>query len=130
MKIYCTGCEVEVDARLTDGAERYPHRPDLKDLPFWHCDTCGAWVGTHHKTSKPTQPLGCLATPQILDARKKIHALLDPLWQSKRIRRGQAYAYVTKRLGHEYHNGEIRTLEEARRIYTIVAQLHNELLEN
>lgn len=129
MKIYCTGCETDVQARLTDGKERYPHRPDLYDIPFWRCDTCGNYVGCHHKTKERTKPLGVIATPEILNARKKIHALLDPLWKTKRIKRSQAYAYVTKRLGYTYHNGEIRTMEEAREIYKIVATLHNELVE-
>lgn len=62
MKIYCTGCGKDVQARLTDGAERYPHRPDLYELPFWKCDTCGNYVGCHHKTRAPTKPLGCIAT--------------------------------------------------------------------
>lgn len=128
MKIYCTGCKVHVDARLTDGQERYPHRSDLYDIPFWRCDGCGNYVGCHHKTKNRTAPLGCIATPEILDARKKIHALLDPLWKSNKIKRGQAYAYVGHRLGKPYHNGEIRTMDEAREIYRIVAQLHNELL--
>lgn len=128
MKIYCTGCEKDVDARLTSGKERYPHRPDLYDLPFWKCDACGNYVGCHHKTGTPTKPLGVIATKEILEARKKIHALLDPLWKSKRIKRGQAYAYVSHRLGYQYHNGEIRTIKEAREIYKIVGQLHNELL--
>jgi len=129
MKIYCTGCETDVEARLTDGAERYPHRPDLAELPFWKCDCCGNYVGCHHKTSNPTKPLGCIATPKLLEARKKIHALLDPLWKSGKIKRGQAYAYVSHRLGYNYHNGEIRSLEEARRIYTIIGTLHNEIQE-
>lgn len=137
MQIYCTGCETDVEARLTDGKERYPHRPDLYDLPFWRCDGCGNYVGCHHKTKDRTKPLGVIATPEILDARKKIHALLDPLWKSKRIKRGQAYAYVTNRMikhtgnqTYQYHNGEIRTLEEARQIYKIVGQLHNDLLKH
>lgn len=129
MNIYCTGCQKDVDARLTDGKERYPHRPDLYELPFWKCDTCGGYVGCHHKTNNRTAPLGYIATPAILEARKKIHALLDPLWKSGKIKRGQAYAYVSKRLGKTYHNGEIRTIEEARNIYKIVGQLHNELVE-
>lgn len=129
MNIYCTGCGKDVEARLTDGKERYPHRPDLYDLPFWKCDTCGGYVGCHHKTANRTAPLGYIATPAILDARKKIHALLDPLWKSGKIKRGQAYAYVSKRLGKTYHNGEIKSVEEGREIYKIVAQLHNELLE-
>lgn len=129
MQIYCTGCQQDVEARLTNGAERYPHRQDLYELPFWKCDKCGGYVGCHHKTDKPTRPLGVIATPEILEARKKIHALLDPLWKSKKIKRGQAYAFVSNRLGYNYHNGEIRSLEEARKIYRIVAELHNQLLK-
>lgn len=128
MIIYCTGCENDVDARLTNGEERYPHRKDLYDLPFWKCDTCGNYVGCHHKTKNRTQPLGCIATPEILEARKKIHALLDPLWKSGKIKRGQAYGYISHRIGKTYHNGELRSLEEAREAYKIVAQLHNELI--
>lgn len=127
MQIYCTGCETEVEARLTNGKERYPHRQDLYELPFWKCDTCGAYVGCHHKTAKPTTPLGYLATPAILDARKKIHALLDPLWKSGKIKRGQAYSHVGNRLGYPYHNGEIKTLEEARKIYKIIKELNDTL---
>ena len=126
--IFCTGCGKDVKARLTDGGERYPHRPDLKELPFWKCDGCGNYVGCHHKTATPTRPLGCIATPEILQARKNIHAILDPLWKSDKIKRGQAYAYVSKRLGYSYHNGEIRSIEEARTIYKIVGELHNKLI--
>lgn len=128
MKIYCTGCGADVEARLTDGAERYPHRPDLFSLPFWRCDTCGNYVGCHHKTKQPTKPLGVIATPEILNARKKLHALIDPMWQSGKIKRGQVYAYIGHRLGYNYHTGEIRTMDEARTIYRIAAQLHNELI--
>jgi hypothetical protein len=128
LTIYCTGCECDVQARLTNGRERYPHRSDLADIPFWRCDGCGNYVGCHYKTKTPTKPMGCIATPELLDARKKIHALLDPLWKSGKIKRGQAYAYVAKELGHEYHTGEIRTMEEARLTYQIVGQLHNELI--
>jgi hypothetical protein len=100
----------------------------LYELPFWKCDTCGNYVGCHHKTANPTKPLGVIATKEILEARKKLHALLDPLWKSKKIKRGQAYAYIGHRLGYPYHNGEIRTIEEARTVYKIVGQLHNDLL--
>lgn len=127
MTIYCTGCNKDVDARLTNGKERYPHRPDLYSLPFWRCDDCGNYVGCHHKTKTPTKPLGCIATPEILEARKKIHATLDPLWKSGKARRGYLYGTISKKLGYTYHNGEIRTIEEARHIYRIVAELHNKL---
>lgn len=125
MTIYCTGCEKDVSARLTDGSERYPHRPDLADIPFWKCDTCGNYVGCHHKTNTPTKPLGCIATPAILEARKQIHALLDPLWKSGEIERKQAYGYISRKLGYQFHNGEIRSVEDARKAWQIVADLHN-----
>ena len=130
MIIYCTGCEKDVEARLTNGKERYPHRPDLYDLPFWKCDTCLNYVGCHYKTNNPTRPLGVIATKEILEARKKIHTILDPLWKSGKVKRGQAYAFVTGKLHYTYHNGEIRTIEEARKIYKIVAELHNTLLKS
>lgn len=123
MEIYCTGCEKYVSARLTNGEEMYPHRKDLYALPFWVCPDCPAFVGCHHKTSQPTRPLGVLATQKLKDERKKIHAVLDPLWKSGLIPRAKAYAYVSKKLGKEYHNAEIRTVEEAREVHKIVLEL-------
>jgi len=128
MKIYCTGCGKNVTARLTDGKERYPHRLDLAELPFWKCDKCGGYVGCHHKTKTPTKPLGYIATPEMYKARVAIHDVLDPLWRSGKKSRGQLYAHITKELGRPYHTGEIKTMAEARRIYRIVAKLNNELL--
>lgn len=127
--IYCVGCGGDVEARLTDGSEMYPHRKDLYKLPFWVCDTCKSFVGCHHKTDTPTKPLGVLANQEMKDARKKIHALIDPLWRSGRMKRGQVYAYITHRFGRHYHSGELRTLDEAREVYKIAAKLHNEILE-
>lgn len=127
MKIYCTGCGKDVEARLTNGEERYPHRQDLYEIPFWRCDGCGNYVGCHWKTKTPTKPLGCIATPELLEARKHIHALLDPLWKSGKIKRGQAYAYIGHRTGKYYHTGELRSIEEAREVYRIILKLKGEL---
>ena len=124
--IYCMACESDVQARLTDGAERYPHRPDLASLPFWTHDACKTWVGCHHKTKQPTRPLGVLATPEMFEARKAIHALIDPIWQSGDYARGQIYAKLKKELGYQYHTGELRTMEEARKVWKIAADLNNQ----
>ena len=120
------GCEQDVEARLTDGAERYPHRPDLAYLPFWTHDECKTWVGCHHKTSKPTQPLGILATPAMFRMRIAIHDLIDPIWKSGYKARGQVYAYIKRELGYDYHTGELRTMEEAQKVWNIAAQLNSE----
>ncbi len=66
MLIYCCGCNEKIKARLTNGEEIYPHRTDLYLLPFWKCDSCGNFVGCHHKTDNPTKPLGCIPSHQRL----------------------------------------------------------------
>ena len=121
--IFCTGCGAKVNARLTDGGEIYPHRPDLAELPFWKCDSCNNYVGCHHKTNNPTEPLGVIATKELKNARQHIHRILDPLWKDGVLQRKQIYAYLTEKLGWEYHTAKIRTIEEAREVYRLVRDL-------
>lgn len=125
MNIHCCGCDKEVSARLTTGAEIYPHRNDLKPLPFWKCNTCGNFVGCHHKTNNPTRPLGVIPTAELKKARQHIHKLLDPLWQSGTVRRGDVYTYLRDKLGYQYHTAEIRSVEQARKIYSYLLQFKN-----
>ena len=122
MKLHCCGCDEEVQARLTDGKEIYPHRQDLFDLPFWKCDVCGNFVGCHHKTSNRTSPLGCIPTPEIKRARQHIHALLDPIWESGKMKRKELYKAISSELGWNYHTAKIRSIEEARKAYRVVKQ--------
>lgn len=126
--IFCTGCNAKVDARLTNGREIYPHRDDLYVLPFWKCDACGNFVGCHHKTGNPTQPLGCIPTPEIKAYRKKIHAVLDPLWGSGAYGRKEIYKIIAARMGmtSSYHTAQIRSVEEARQVLVIIDQLMKE----
>jgi hypothetical protein len=123
--IYCCGCDAVVDARLTDGSEVYPHRPDLAALPLWKCDSCGNWVGCHHRRKESrrgkegrTAPLGDIATPGIRAVRRTIHAAIDRLLSGERpLGRTQLYRLLSARLGlEEYHTGNIRTLSEGERV--------------
>jgi len=123
LALYCCGCEADVLARLTNGAEVYPRRPDLSEIPFWKCDDCGNSVGCHHKTTTPTKPLGVIPTPEIKRARQHIHKHLDPIWKSGKAPRGKIYAALSKALGRQYHTAEIRTITEAREIYRHVSVL-------
>lgn len=128
MEIRCCGCNGEkVQARLTNGGEIYPHRKDLAELPFWICDSCGNFVGCHHKTKNRTQPLGCIPTPEIKSARQYIHRILDPIWKNKLAKRNEIYDWLTKQLGWKYHTAQIRTLEEARKVYRLVKQYKQSL---
>jgi hypothetical protein len=121
--IYCCACAGDVAARLTDGGEIYPHRPDLKSLPFWRCDACRNFVGCHHKTKNRTEPLGCIPTAELKEARKKLHALIDPIWQSGKMGRRQVYAAISRELGWDYHTAKTRTIEEARAAYRVALQI-------
>lgn len=117
MLIYCCGCGNNVNARLTNGAEIYPHRADLAALPFWKCDQCGNHVGCHHKTANRTRPLGCIPTPELKAARQHIHALIDPIWQSGKMGRKELYRKLSDEIGWKYHTAKIRSIEEARKVY-------------
>lgn len=128
MKIMCTGCKKEVEARLTNGKEMYPYRDDLAPLHFWVCDACGAFVGTHMKNKKePLKPLGFLTSPDVKAWRMQIHRALDPLWKADLIKRGQAYAYISNRIGRTYHTGEIYDVEDGKKIYAIVLELKDRI---
>jgi len=118
--IWCCGCECNVSARLTNGGEIYPHRKDLYSLPFWKCDACKNFVGCHHKTKNRTAPLGCIPTPELKDARKHIHKLLDPIWQSGTMSRKDIYRKLSDELGWSYHTAKVRDIDEARKVYRII----------
>jgi len=105
------------------GKEIYPHRADLYQKPFWKCDRCGNYVGCHWKTGNPTRPLGNIPTKEIRNARQHIHKILDPLWKSKRFKRGHIYGKLSNALGYQYHTGEIKSVEDARCVYKIVQQI-------
>lgn len=127
--IYCVACEKDVKARLTDGKEIYPHRADLAKLPFWKCDACRNYVGCHHKTKNRTRPLGLIPTKELRNARKHIHALIDPWWKEKGVDRQYIYHWLTDQLGWEYHTAKIRSVEEARDVYRKAIELKKCLQE-
>lgn len=123
-KIFCCGCQTDVEARLTDGSETYPHRRDLYSLPFWKCESCGNFVGCHHKTKNRTRPLGVIPTQELKAERQKIHKVIDPLWQSGRVGRGQLYGMIAHLIGvEEYHTADIRTVEQAREVQRVAQEL-------
>lgn len=83
-------------AQLVTGAEVYPHRPDLRSKPYHRCLPCGAHVGCHPGTTKP---LGTPANQDLRRARRRAHAAFDPIWQSRRMSRSHAYAWLAGQLG-------------------------------
>ncbi len=127
MKIYCCNCQAEVICRLTNGEEMYPHRKDLYSLPFWIHDECKGFIGCHHKKIDKVKPLGVIASPEIKKARIYIHALIDPLWKNKKISRGKLYKRISDEIGYQFHTAEIKSVEDARKIYSIAKKIAAEL---
>lgn len=123
MKIYCAGCEKEINARLTNGFEIYPHREDLQGLPFWKCDTCGNYVGCHHNRKHDSiKPLGIIPTAELRKARQRIHMILDPLWKVGALTRKEIYLILSEKLGWKYHTAKIRNIEEAETVYKLIME--------
>lgn len=46
--------------------------------------------------------------------------MLDPIWQSGKIKRKELYKEISEKIGWPYHTAKIRSVEEAREIYKIV----------
>lgn len=56
---------------------------------------CDSYVGIHANGA----PKGTLADKPLRRARMTAHAAFDPLWQSERMSRSEAYAWLAKALG-------------------------------
>ena len=92
-------------AELVTGAVIYPHRPDLHDRNFWHCEPCDAYVGCHQRArgrrgmGDGTVPLGRLANAELRRAKQDAHAAFDPLWKKGSMSRGAAYGWLSEAIG-------------------------------
>lgn len=83
-------------AKLVNGKEIYPHRPDLYEKSFYQCEPCGAYVGCHPGTKKP---LGRLANSELRKAKSTVHRVFDPIWKNGEIKRYKAYQWLADKLG-------------------------------
>lgn len=132
MKLWCCGCNDYTQAELVGGEKIYPHRPDLYGLKFYQCPRCKNYVGTHKQWGKGTdgrqyniRALGCIPTPELKNARHKIHEILDPLWKGKRSgTRKRLYKTLSDELGYEYHTANTRTIEECRTVYKLIQKIY------
>lgn len=117
--IYCCACHKDVSARATTGAEIYPRHKHLHAMHFWVCDACGNYVGCHNKDPKNrTRPLGCIPTQAMRKARSRLHALIDPIWQSGKLKRGEVYQRLAWALDRpNFHTAETRSLEDLEEAY-------------
>lgn len=129
MKIFCVECQKDIEPKLVSGAMVYPRSPKLAHDKFWMCNSCKNFIGCHKNANKnKLKPLGVIANKELKQARIKIHSVLDPIWREEKMKRGQVYAVLSKELGYTYHTGELRSIDEARRVWKIVAEIHNSIV--
>lgn len=98
--VVCPYCEKP--AALVSGTTIYPNRQDLSTKKIWQCAACDAHVGCHDAgcgQGNGSKPLGTLANAELRAARKRAHAAFDPIWTSKRMRRVDAYDWLSIQLG-------------------------------
>ena len=124
-EVYCCPCQKDVQAIQIIGRKAYPHRADLAAKLFWQCPRCLRFVGSH----RSGKPLGVIPTKQVREARRHIHSLLDPLWKDNRRggqqwTRNNLYKVIGKHLGYEYHTAEIRTIEEAHKVWEVLQRFY------
>lgn len=108
--VICDYCQRP--APLVTGCAIYPHRPDLFARRFYQCVPCDAYVGTH-RDSKDAMPLGRLANSTLRAAKKRAHAAFDPLWQSARMKRKDAYGALARELGIAFRDCHIGMFNES-----------------
>lgn len=94
MNPICPYCNKE--SVKTDGNVIYPHRPDLASKIFYLCEPCDAYVGCHPKTDKP---LGRLANAELRKYKSNAHRCFDPIWKEGKMTRGEAYEWLSLKLG-------------------------------
>lgn len=128
-RIYCCECEATINGRLTNGKEIYPHRKDLFKVPFYKCDKCGNYVGTHHKSKDRLKPLGSIPTPKIRELRREIHKEIDWLWRDAGMSRSEVYSEMSKAIGREFHSADVSSVKEAERILSIALKPFGQWVE-
>lgn len=131
MQIHCCGCQGAVTARLTNGAEVYPRRPDLSEVPVWKCDACQNYVGCHSNEEKHLQPLGHIPTPAMRQARKKLHGVMDQIWRDGLLSRKLTYQAMSRKLGvGQFHAAETTSVDEIENATSAAQELLDELRQS
>lgn len=80
----CNGSNV----RKTSNSEIYGR--EFGNGMCFLCDDCRSYVGCH----PDGRSLGILSNHEMREKKKQCHALFDPIWKSKKIKRGDLYGVL------------------------------------
>lgn len=92
-----------------------------KSYMCWLCKPCDAYVGCHENTRRP---LGTIANKETREWRKKVHAVIDPLWRENEYKRGEVYMALNDAFGEEVHVGE-SDIERCKEIIVTTKEIFN-----
>lgn len=114
-------------AKLVSGKTIYPQRPDLANHLFWACDPCRAHIGCHRDSE--AVPLGRLANTELRGAKRVAHAAFDPLWQSGKMKRVEAYEWLAEKLNIPFSKCHIGMfdVETCRRVVAVIRENRSEV---
>lgn len=73
---------------------------------FWGCDSYAS-CGTSHGARPDGTPLGEPATRETKEWRVRAHAAFDPLWQSGKLTRNEAYDWLCQVMNKTLEKGHI-----------------------
>jgi hypothetical protein len=93
MNPICPYCNKE--SKKVSGKKIYPYLPKLWHKTYYECSPCGTYVGCHPGTERP---LGVPANKDLRTIRIRAHSVFDTLWQSGKMKRGQAYCWLEREL--------------------------------
>lgn len=104
-------------AQWVDNSQIYGRRYG-KSYMAYLCRDCDAYVGCHNNTR---DPLGTMANKELRNARCAAHAVLDQLWKSREMTRGDVYRWLAKTFGYDVHIGG----SDLQQCQAIINAVHN-----
>lgn len=107
---------VDVELSCPVCKDRMTLRKNLTGL-FWGCDTYVS-CGTTHGAHEDGRPLGTPADPETKEWRVRAHRAFDPLWQTGKMSRREAYDWLCQVMGKTSEEGHIGhfTIEECKQL--------------
>ena len=82
--------------------------------------TCDSFVSTH----KNGMPLGRLANKNLREWKIRAHNAFDPIWKDKKMKRNEAYKWLSEQLGipEEYTHIGMMSVNSCKKIVSICKQ--------
>lgn len=110
---YCGRMTELIDSAVIYGGRSYGM--------IYMCRTCETYVGCHDGT---TRAKGRLANAELREWKKMAHSAFDPIWQKGHMKRKEAYAWLSERMGIPFERTHIGMFDvaECQRVVSICVE--------